>query len=147
MKFLKGAATVLLWLLVIASFTANILLLRLLLDGRAQAAEAIQLSARAVGDLQAGALTHTLVIDRDLTVNVVIPSGTTLDTEVGPVQLNADVSVPATAHLTFDAPVTINIADTPLNASLLSARDYLDRLYAQWERDPLQALLAPLPPR
>jgi hypothetical protein len=147
MKILKGIATGLLWLLVLLSFTANALLLRLMLDARAQAAEAIQLGARAVSDLQAGALDHTLVVDREVAVDVVIPAGTELPTEAGAVTLSAEVSVPATVHLTFDAPVTINIADTPLNPSLLSARDFLDRLYAQWQRDPLQAFLAPLPPR
>ena len=140
-------ATGLLWVLVIFSFTANALLLRLMLDARAQAAEAIQLSARAVSDLQAGALTHTLVVERDVAVDVVIPAGTELSTDAGALTLRSDVSVPAVVHLAFDAPVMINIADTPLNPSLLSAKDYLDRLYVQWQRDPLQAFLAPLPPR
>jgi hypothetical protein len=145
MRFLKGFASVLLWLLVLLSFTANVLLLRLLLDARAQAAEAIQLGAQAVGELQAGAVSYTLVVDRAVAADVVIPAGTVLPIDAGDVTLRQPVTVPTTVHLAFDVPVKINIADTPLNPSLLSARDFLGRLYAQWQRDPLQAILAPLP--
>jgi hypothetical protein len=129
MKYLKYFATVLLWILTILSFTANVFLLRLVLDIRQQAAEAIRLSAQAVSDLQAGSLHTVLRIQQDVPVDVPAASAAT-QTKI---RLDADV------------PVDLKIADTPLNNSLLSTKDYLDRLYAQWQRDPLQALIAPLP--
>lgn len=145
MKFLKGLSTVLLWILVLLSFTANAFLLRLLLDARAQAGEAIRLGSQAVGDLQAGAIVYTLRIDREVPTEAVLPAGTELPLVTGAVVLSEDVPVETTARLAVDIPVEIKLADTPLNASLLNTKDFLDRLYAQWQRDPLQAFLAPLP--
>lgn len=145
MKILKGLATALLWILVLLSFTANALLLRLLVDARAQAAEAIKLSQQAVTDLQAGAIRVPLAIQKDVTVDVVLPAGLSIPTDAGAIKLSQELSVPATVHLDLTEPLQINVADTPLNASLLSAKDYLGRLYTQWQSDPLQALLAPLP--
>ncbi len=145
MKFLKGLSTVLLWVLVLLSFTANAFLLRLLLDARAQAGEAVRLGAQAVSDVQAGAIVYTLRIDREVPVQAVLPAGTELPLANGAVLLSEDVPVETTARLAVDIPVEIKMADTPLNASLLSTKDFLDRLYAQWQRDPLQAFLAPLP--
>ena len=145
MKYLKGFATVLLWVLVLLSFTANALILRLLVDARAQVAEALQLGSQSLGVIQASALSYTLVVDRTTPMEVVLPKGTVFPTAAGPVELDQDVTVQANVRLNYDVPVKINIADTPFNASLLSTKDFLDRLHTQWERDPLQAFLAPLP--
>jgi hypothetical protein len=145
MRILRPLSTTLLWLLVLLSFTANALLLRLLVDARAQAGEGLRLSAQAVGDLQAAAVDYSLRVDRAVPVTINIPAGTVITTSAGRTTLSEPTSFETTLQLEFDAPVRINLADTPLNPSLLSAKDYLDRLYVQWQRDPLQVFLAPLP--
>jgi hypothetical protein len=78
-------------------------------------------------------------------VDVQIPAGTELTTSDGRVTLSEPATFNTHVRLSFDVPVEINIADTPVNPSLLDAKDYLDRLYAQWQRDPVQVFIAPLP--
>jgi hypothetical protein len=131
MKYLKIFATILSWLLVILSFTANVFLLRLILDVRQQAAEAIKLTAQAVGDLQASSLRTVLRVQQEVPVDIPATASS------GAVQTKITIDA--------DVPVEFKIADTSVNAALLSTRDFLDRLYTQWQRDPLQALIAPLP--
>ena len=145
MSLLKNLATGLLWVLVLLSFTANAFMLRLLVDARVQAAEAIQLGAQSLGQIQASAFTYTLTINRDVPVEVVIPAGTMLPTALGSVEISEDLTVMANARLDLAEPVKINVADTPLNTPLLNTKEYLERLYTQWQRDPLQVFLAPLP--
>lgn len=145
MKYIQGFATVLLWVLVLLSFTANAFMLRLLVDARAQAAEALKLGAQAMSDLQAGTVSTTLRVDRTDPLQLLIPAGTVLPTSAGRIVLDEDVTFETNIQLSFDVPVELRVADTPLNGSLLSTKDFLERTYTQWQRDPLQSLLAPLP--
>ncbi len=144
MKVMSRIAAALLWILVILSFSANILLLRLLLDLRQQAADSLALAVETTRQLSDSTIKFTLHIKQDVPLSTTLPISTTVTTSLGAVVVRTDAPLSATLPLETDVPMEVRIGDTPFGASLDATEQYLERVREQWQRDPLQALLAPV---
>jgi len=136
----------LLWVVALLSFTANALLIRLLIDARQQASKGLDLAVQALGTVHDGSVIYTTRVEQDVPINLTIPVDTTLNIEGKEVQLQIDLPVSTTVPLAFDLPIQLPIADTPVGEPLAQTQAYLRELSAQWKADPLQVFFAPPKP-
>ena len=133
----------LLWVVALLSFTANALLIRLLIDARQQASKGLDLAAQALGTVHDGNVVYTAHVEQDVPINFTIPVDTTITVEGKEVPLKIDLPVSTIIPLAFDLPLQLPIADTPVGEPLVNAQDYLKELSAAWKADPLQVLFSP----
>ena len=136
----------LLWVVALLSFTANALLIRLLIDARQQASKGLDLAVNALGTVHAGSVVYSTRINQTVPVSLTVPMDTTIVVNGEETRLKADLPVSTTVVLSFDLPVDIPIADTPVGEPLVNAQDYLKALSAAWKADPLQVFFAPPQP-
>ena len=136
----------LLWVVALLSFTANALLIRLLIDARQQASKGLDLAVNALGTVHDGSVIYSTPIRQTVPVSLTVPMDTTIVVNGEETRLKADLPVSTTVVLSFDLPVDIPIADTPVGEPLVNAQDYLKALSAAWKADPLQVFFAPPQP-
>lgn len=133
----------LLWAVALLSFTANALLIRLLIDARQQASKGLDLAAEALGTVYDGYVIYTTHIEQEVPVSLNIPVDTTIMVNGEETPLTTELPVSTTVPLSFDLPIQIAIADTPVGEPLVEAQGYLEDLSAQWKADPLQVFFSP----
>ena len=133
----------LLWAVALLSFTANALLIRLLIDARQQASKGLDLAVQALATVHDGNVVYTAHVEQSVPINVTIPVDTTITVEGKEVPLKTDLPVAATIPLAFDLPIQLPVADTPVGEPLVKAQDYLKELSAEWKADPLQVFFSP----
>ncbi len=133
----------LLWVVALLSFTANALLIRLLVDARQQASKGFDLAVQALGTVHDGSVTYTTRVEQDVAINLTIPLDTTLSVEGKEVPFKTDLPISTTVRLSFDLPIQLAIAQTPVGEPLAQAQAYLRELSAAWKADPLQVFFSP----
>jgi len=136
----------LLWVVALLSFTANALLIRLLIDARQQASKGFDLAVNALGTVHDGSVSFTAPIEQTVPVSLTIPLDTTILVNGKETPLKAELPVSTTVSLSFDLPITLLIAETPIGEPLVKAQDYLKELSAAWKADPLQIFFSPPKP-
>ena len=136
----------LLWVVALLSFTANALLIRLLIDARQQASKGFDLAVNALGTVHDGFVSFTAPIEQSVPVSLTIPLDTTITVNGEETPLKAELPVSTTVSLSFDLPITLLIAETPIGEPLVKAQDYLKELSAAWKADPLQVFFSPPKP-
>jgi hypothetical protein len=136
----------LLWIVALLSFTANALLIRLLIDARQQASKGLDLAVNALDTVHDGSVIYSAPIRQTVPVSLTVPMDTTIVVNGEATRLKADLPVSTTVLLSFDLPINIPIADTPVGEPLVSAQGYLKALSAAWKADPLQVFFAPPQP-
>ena len=136
----------LLWVVALLSFTANALLIRLLIDARQQASKGLDLAVEALGAVHDGSITYTAPIQQQVPVSLTIPVDTTITVNGQETPLKTDLPVSTTVPLSFDLPINLAIADTPVGGPLVNAQRYLKDLSAQWKANPLQVFFSPPKP-
>ena len=133
----------LLWVVALLSFTANALLIRLLIDARQQASKGLDLAAQSLGAVHDGAVIYAAQINQNVPVSLTIPVDTTIMVNGKETPFKTELPVSTTVLLSFDLPITLPIANTPIGAPLVEAQDYLKELSAAWKADPLQVFFSP----
>lgn len=136
----------LLWVVALLSFTANALLIRLLIDARQQASKGLDLAVSALGTVHDGSVIYTSHINQTVPVSLTVPMDTTILVKGEEVPLQTELPVSTTVSLSFDLPITLLIAETPIGEPLVKAQDYLEELSAAWKADPLQVFFSPPKP-
>ncbi len=136
----------LLWVVALLSFTANALLIRLLIDARQQASKGLDLAVNALDTVYAGSVKYAAPIKQTVPVSLTVPMDTTIVVNGEETRLKADLPVSTTVLLSFDLPIDLLIANTPVGEPLVKARDYLKELSVAWKADPLQIFFAPPQP-
>jgi hypothetical protein len=136
----------LLWVVALLSFTANALLIRLLIDARQQASKGFDLAVNALGAVHDGHVSYTAHIEQNVPVSLTIPVDTTITVNGKETPLKTELPVSTTVPLSFDLPIQMPIADTPVGEPLVKAQDYLKELSAAWKADPLQVFFSPPKP-
>jgi len=106
----------LLWLVALSSLAINVFLIRSLLIVRYQAGEAASQAAQAVAKLRVSSIDHTLLVEQDVTISVVVPISTTVTVPINTViPLNTQVTVPLQTPF-GEIPVTLPVeASIPVN--------------------------------
>ena len=136
----------LLWVVALLSFTANALLIRLLIDARQQASKGFDLAVNALDTVHKGSVSFNPHIEQTVPVSLTVPMDTTIMVNGEEVPLKTELPVSTTVSLSFDLPITLDIAKTPFGEPLVKAQDYLKELSAAWKADPLQVFFSPPKP-
>jgi hypothetical protein len=132
----------LLWVVALLSFTANALLIRLLIDARQQASKGLDLAVQALGTVHDGSLVYTAHVEQDVPISITVPVDTTITVAGKAVPLKTDLPIVTTIPLAFDLPIQLPVADTPVGEPLVNAQNYLKELSAQWKANPLQVFFS-----